>query len=263
MEHKLIMENWRKFVNEQAIDEGGAALRAMGKGTSGAGAVTADSILEIAKIFVSELAEVFSAAAKKAISGAGGTLPGVNPSASLGGATRFARRISAALESANLLGKLKIFLREPKAAQFLISKIGSLVIAKGLARVIPPVMIALEIYEIISLWNRETKGVNTWGLALDAIRGTHAYAKDAPKEKYDAAMQYTTENFDKWDEETQVGWCVRNSNKNAPDDFKGELTCQIVLQKADPKLIQRAKAAQGKGAAGKTDANLPMSVPAE
>ena len=259
MEHKLIMENWRKFVNEQVIDE--RVVGAMGKASSGFGTVTADDVMEIVKVFVSELAEVFSKAAKQALSSPGSTLPGGNPSASLGGATRFARRIGAALESAGLLGKLKIFLKDPKAARFLISKIGSVVVAKGLARVIPPVMIALEIYEIISLWNRETKGVNTWGLALDAIRGTHAYAKDAPKEKYDAAMRYTTENFDKWDEETQVGWCVRHNK--APDDFEGELTCQMVLQKADPKLIQRAKTAQGKGAAGKTDADAAMSVPAE
>jgi hypothetical protein len=257
MEHKLIMENWRKFVNEQAIDERGAALSAMGKGASGAGAVTADSVLEIAKIFVAELAEVFSKAATKAISSPGSTLPGVNPSASLGGGTRFARRIGAALGRANLLGKLKIFLKEPKAAQYLITRIGSLAVAKGLARAIPPVMIALEIYEIVSLWNRETKGVNTWGLALDAIKGSHAMAKDNPG--HEEAVRYTTENFDKWDEETQVGWCVKHGD--APEDFEGQLTCQTVLQKADPKLIQKAKTTQGKGSAGKTDADTPMSVP--
>jgi hypothetical protein len=256
MEHKLIMENWRKFANEQTINE--KVMGALGNASTGLTTFTADDVTEIIKIFVSQLAEVFSKAAINALSAPGSTLPGVNPSASLGGGTRFARRIGAALERANLLGKLKIFLKEPKAAQYLITRIGSLAVAKGLARVIPPVMIALEIYEIVSLWNRETKGVNTWGLALDAIKGSHAMAKDNPG--HEEAVRYTTENFDKWDEETQVGWCVKHGD--TPTDFEGQLTCQTVLQKADPKLIQKAKTAQGKGSAGKTDADTPMSVPA-
>jgi hypothetical protein len=45
----------------------------------------------------------------------------------------------------------------------------------------------------------------------------------------------------------------------APKDFKGELTCRLVLDKANPELIQKAKIAQS---SGKSDGKLAMSVPA-
>lgn len=250
MEHKLIMENWRKYVNEESL-----ATKIVGT-TAGMVKSRPEDISDIAKMFVDYLMEAFGSAAKGVANAAGRVdlLPGASRDALV---RRAGDGIKNALVRANLLGKLKILLTNFNGAKLLLSKIGSMAVAKGLARFLPPAAIAMEIYSIISLWNRETKGVNTWGLALDAIKDSHAMAKDNPG--HEEAVRYTTENFDKWDEETQVGWCVKHGD--APKDFDGRLTCQTVLQKADPKLIQKAKTAQGKGLAGKTDADALMSVP--
>ena len=250
MEHKLIMENWRKAVKEASL-----TTKAIDVASGAADGMSVNDMNDIVSIFAKNIAELLGIAARNPSNRTltmGGGLGKMDPRRA-----RFYRRVHQELSRSNLLGKLKVFAKEPRRWDYIIQRIGKGAVIKGLARVLPPIAIALEIHDIISLWNRETKGVNTWGLALDAIKGSHAMAKDNPG--HEEAVRYTTENFDKWDEETQVGWCVKHGD--APKDFEGQLTCQTVLQKADPKLIQKAKTTQGKGSAGKTDADTPMSVP--
>ena len=68
------------------------------------------------------------------------------------------------------------------------------------------------------------------------------------------------ENFDTWTEEDQIGWCLRNST---PKNYKGPLTCKAVLDKADPKEVARIRKILGTDrGAGMTDDQFAMSVPA-
>ena len=246
MEHKLIMENWRKYVKESA------ASTVLGIASGTKDVVGIDDVDDIAVELVSYLAGAFGYVSKKLVAGAPpptSLLPGTSAVNAMGGGLRKARKLRTALANAGLLGKFNILLKNATWAKMLMQKVGTLAVTKGLARVLPPVAIALEIYDIVNLWNEETKGVNTWGLALDAVNQTFfdvphpGIATDlSPEKRAERDRERpTTDNFDKWDEETQVGWCVRNYLKNAPDDFEGTLTCKAVIKKADPKLIQRAK----------------------
>ena len=275
MEHKLIMENWRKYVNERAIDNRSFLMRHGKKvnyfqlGTNIKQAIEAEDYEQffeaVAEIIIAEAAWVFG---EKAVWRAT-----ITQSIPVGGVftvdrqMRYARRIYEAFQVTGALRGFTYMVKSGHAVSYILGGITNVPVIKAMARGLPIVSIAIDLVNIYTLAAEGTNDfrLNTAELALDMVKSLidkdhySKLAKDNPG--HEEAMRYTTENFDKWDEETQVGWCVRHNK--APDDFEGELTCQVVLDNADPKLIQRAKAAQEKGPAGKTDADFAMAVPAE
>ena len=251
MEHKLIMENWRKAVKEASL-----TTKVIDVASGSVDGININDIDDIVSILVKNLAEAFGLASRSLVkSGIAGKVD-----AASGQAPRVFRRIYAEMNSAGLLSKLQILFKEKQGASYLISKIRNVALTKGLAKILPPLAIALEIKDIIDLWNRETKGTNVWSLAADAISGNHAYAKDASKEKYNKIVK-SEENFDAWEEDEQIGWCLRTGN--APKNYKGRLKCSTVLDKAEPEEVARIKKIIDKREpAGMTDQQVAMSVPA-
>ena len=285
MEHKLIMEKWRGYKEKVSLNES-PQLAAWGATTSYSVAAEDSLIAEVVEAMI-ELAVIFLAEPGKVMSSKAWPImtkyiPKLNvmtyqtfsltPKALRSGKRKVWDEF---ISTPGIRDKLLKVLSNKKTILVVLQKTW-IAVFPILGKTLTKASVLYMMYEVFQMSfgltsvamkrlgyrNMEDEMGNLdWTgvvkLARDALTGDHAYAKDAPKAKYDAAMQYTTENFDKWDEETQVGWCVRHGD--APEDYQGGLTCQIVLQRADPELIQRAKIAQSPG---KSDEKFAMSVPA-
>lgn len=287
MEHKLIMENWRRYKEKESLSESaqrGAYVATSVYGTAEEGGAVkelAEAMIELAVIFLAEPGKVMNSKAWPILQRyLGQTVVKYKRFTLTPKALKSAKRKVWAdfISTPGIKDKLLKVFSNKKTIGVLLQKLFN-TIAPYFGAGLKKFSVAYMAYEVFQMSFGLTSmamkrlGYSTVGDELgnldwtDVIKLASAALnplKDDPARAVDhkgheEAMRYTTENFDKWDEETQVGWCVRNSNKNAPDDFEGELTCQVVLQNADPKLIQKAKIAQS---SGKSDEKLAMSVPA-
>jgi hypothetical protein len=290
MEHKLIMENWRKY--KKNLDEGLGALTGMNMATSAYDVAVDDEITQEFFEFLVEMVVIFLAEPSKVMNN-----PRIWPFLKKYTKLNFINYKKWTLEAGKGLNAAQRRAMKELSARPIARKLASLasneaarsaVVVRLMASVGPVLGVALPLaavawalYEIMKIsFDVASKTMKAFGLrdTYDEL-GDHDWfnltkdwwnrvnrgvfeddptlAKDSPG--HEESVRYTTENFDKWDQETQVGWCVRNSDLKAPKDFKGELTCRLVLDKANPELIQKAKIAQS---SGKSDGKLAMSVPA-
>jgi hypothetical protein len=288
MEHKLIMENWRRYKEKVPLNEspqGAAWVATTGYEVTTEGNVVSElveAMIELAIIFLAEPGKVMSSKAWPVLKKYVPKLGVMNyqgftltPKALNSAKRRVWREF---INTPGIKDKLLKVFSNPKYAKVVQEKLWNTVapvLGKGLKKASHLYML-YEVFQMSfgltsiamkRLGYRTTEdemGNLDWTgvvkLARDALTGDHAYAKDASKEKYNKIVK-SEENFDAWEEDEQIGWCLRTGN--APKNYKGRLKCSTVLDKAEPEEVARIKKIIDKREpAGMTDQQVAMSVPA-
>ena len=137
-----------------------------------------------------------------------------------GKAPRVYRRIYSELKNKNLLQKFKTLVsprNRPDAARYLIRKISNGLVQKSIVKVLPPLAIAWEIYEMVDLWNKEGAGIDIWDPTSFGFK--HALSKGdtiaygGKKRNFKPGDESgSIKDFDSWPADIKDDFCYKNTD---------------------------------------------------